>query len=409
MLLLGMVPASVAAEKVVLEFPSYQATEPGFAEWWKANIEQFEAEHPNVEIKLIPAPYEAHHQTLLTRFAANNPPDIVHLSARYYYRFADMGWLEPLDPYLSGTDIPRAWSPLQSALTWNGKTYALMLLGYAYGLYYNEKMFEEAGIGVPSNLSELVAAAQALTKDTNGDGRTDQFGLEVFTAEHSSAYMFVTWMLIGNGTHWTDANGQLQLTSSPKVQETIDLWRRIVKSGWTPEGLDDVAARKHFMAGNAAMLIDGSWVAAMVKDADPQVRPYVKVARVPFAHVPSGPSNVIAMPASLSPEKKRLVWEFIFQLTRPENQQAYSELTGSPAPRKGAVSEELRRSSLGMQVFAEAVAEAEVSFMPRGYEVEFAQFSDTVVRGLMRLAVTDLPTSTILAEMERELRSIRGR
>lgn len=392
------------AQKVVLELPSYQANEPGFGDWWKVMVEQFRASHPNVEIKLIPAPFEAHHQNLTARFSTGNPPDIVHLSARYYYRFADLGWLEPLDELLAQTDVPTTWSPLQESMKWEGKTYALLLLGYGYGLFYNQKMFEEAGIDVPTNIPELLEAANALTKDTNGDGRIDQYGIVLTVGEFSPTYMNTTWMLIGNGTHWTDENGELQLTKSSVVKETLEQWRQIVKAGWTPAGYDDAAARKFFTAGNAAMLIDGSWVAAMVREAEPAIQPYLQVARVPFDNIPSGPSNVVAMPAGLSPEKKQIVWEFIRSLTTPEAQLAYTELTGSPAPRMGAVPEHLLEESLGMEVFAQAIAEAKESFMPKGYEADFAEFSDIVVRGLMKLAVTDAKIEDVLREVENEIR-----
>ena len=103
-------------------------------------------------------------------------------------------------------------------------------------------------------------------------------------------------MLIGNGTHWTDKDGKPQLTKDPLIEKTLNQWRTVVKSGWTPTGLDDVAARKHFMAGNAAMLVDGYWVSAMIASAPEGVKEHVKIARVPFEFIPSGTSNVISCP-----------------------------------------------------------------------------------------------------------------
>ena len=41
-----------AQQAVTLDFPSWQAEEPGVAEWWRALIAEFERTHPGVRINL---------------------------------------------------------------------------------------------------------------------------------------------------------------------------------------------------------------------------------------------------------------------------------------------------------------------------------------------------------------------
>jgi multiple sugar transport system substrate-binding protein len=49
-----------------------------------------------------------------------------------------------------------------------------------YQLYYNKKLFAEAGVtSPPATWDEFVGTAKKLTKDTNGDGRPDQWGLSL--------------------------------------------------------------------------------------------------------------------------------------------------------------------------------------------------------------------------------------
>ncbi|GEM_PF-3879545 len=82
-------------------------------------------------------------------------------------------------------------------------------------------------------------------------------------------------------------------------------------------------------------------------------------------------------------------------------------MTGSPAPRKGAVTVEIAKKSPGMQVFADAQTNAADSILPKGYEVQFSAFSDVIVEGLMLMATTDTPTHDILVSMEKKLLSIK--
>lgn len=122
---------------------------------------------------------------LTTRFAAGNPPDIVHMTARFVWGFAAEGVLEPLDPWLDKTDIKRSWVPSQSSLTLDGKSYGLVLLNYGWGLIYNEGMLKQAGIAVPTTEPELFEAAKKLTRDRDGDGRIDQYGMAMNTSSSS--------------------------------------------------------------------------------------------------------------------------------------------------------------------------------------------------------------------------------
>ena len=51
--------------------------------------------------------------------------------------------------------------------------------GLTYGLFYNKKLFEKAGLEPPKTWSEFVSTAKKLTKDTNGDGKIDQWGAAI--------------------------------------------------------------------------------------------------------------------------------------------------------------------------------------------------------------------------------------
>src|SRR5262245_29141297 len=109
-------PSLAFGQAVTLEFPSWQAQEPGFAEWWREAIAAFEQSHPGVRVNFFSIPFAQYINTMVTRFTGNNPPDIVHLPARNMAQFAAQGWLAPLDDLLAGTDVPRLWTPLQEEM-----------------------------------------------------------------------------------------------------------------------------------------------------------------------------------------------------------------------------------------------------------------------------------------------------
>ena len=85
------------ASAIELEMPSYQIQDAAFGEWWKAAAAEFAKQNPGHSIKLIPVSFNEHHDQLTTRFVAGSPPDLAHISARFYFGYADQGFLEPLD------------------------------------------------------------------------------------------------------------------------------------------------------------------------------------------------------------------------------------------------------------------------------------------------------------------------
>src|SRR5262245_25144383 len=84
------------AQAVTLDFPSWQAEEPGVSQWWREVIAAFQAANPSVRINFFSIPFVSYIQQLTVRFAGNRPPDIVHLPARNFASFASQGWLAPL-------------------------------------------------------------------------------------------------------------------------------------------------------------------------------------------------------------------------------------------------------------------------------------------------------------------------
>src|SRR5580765_8426806 len=61
--------AGAQGQGVTLDFPSWQAEEPGFGEWWKGLIQEYEAKHPGVKVKLYSIPFANYVNQLTVRFA----------------------------------------------------------------------------------------------------------------------------------------------------------------------------------------------------------------------------------------------------------------------------------------------------------------------------------------------------
>ena len=145
------------------------------------------------------------------------------------------------------------------------------MLTDAYGLYYNKAMFAKAGInGPPKTMTELMADAKKLTV-RNPDGSIKIAGFVPLIQQESSTS--TTWRAPG-AVSTSTAQGNPQLATDPAwaaamtwQKQLVDWYgyNNIVKffsTYTTPE----FNASNAFETGKVAMVFDGEWRTAMIKN-----------------------------------------------------------------------------------------------------------------------------------------------
>jgi multiple sugar transport system substrate-binding protein len=383
-------------DALVLEFPSWQAADESFSPWWHELIAAYEAEHPGVDIDFYQVPFDSFVAQQTTRFAAGDPPDVVHLPASNAVQFAARGWLAPLDAQLATTDVAQTWSPLQEQMRWDGHTYGLLLLGYGYALFYNEQLLADAGVGVPTDPQQMLTAARAVSALSD-----DVFGFGATTVQNPDNYTEMTAFVVGNGGAWSQPDGRIS-TGDPAVLEGMRQYRDLVATA--PPGIQSQQRNELFFNGQIAMLIDGPFLLSEVQGAPEEVRQHLKVAAPPFPVVPGGVSNSLHVPADADPETAAAVWDLIEMAARPEWQRRYTELTAVPAPREGSVTAEALAATPELELFGR-LADQAVDIFPRSPELRrnHGRVSDAVASAAIRLIASGTPVEEAAATLHADL------
>ncbi|HAX50654.1 MAG TPA: hypothetical protein DCX82_01760 [Lachnospiraceae bacterium] len=394
--------------EIVLEFPSWQATEPGFQEFWEEAVAEFEKRNENVKINLYQVPFDSYVDTLTTLYAADTPPQITHIPSRYFAQFSDMGWFEPLNDRLKQTDIIENWSNLQDGLQVDGKYYGVLLLGNGYSMYYNKAMFDEAGIDVPTDVNSFMEAAKTLTKDENGDGDPEIYGFGACQVTDTNFYNEATSFVVGLGGKWSE-NGNLTPMTSDTTKEALKLYQSLFMNNYTPTGLSVEQKRQYFVEGKMAMIFDGPWVASLINDAAEEVKENLLVTTIPFESVPGSMSNSLHIPATISDKEKELVWEFIQMVTENDFQKLYMEKVGSPSPSKTAIDDEVLEENPFLGQFVKDAEKAQ-EILPSGYEKDYGEFTQYIIDGVMTM-VTDpyADVATTLDDMKTKITNELGK
>lgn len=192
---------------------------------YEALVAAFAAEHPEIDVRLGHIPGDAEYrQRLAAGFSSGEPPDIFLLNYRRVAPFAAEGALAPLTDYLAASEVIAAadfFPEVIDAFTINGRLWCLPQNVSSLVVYYNRDLFEAAGVPLPTagwTRDDFVAAARALTRDLDGDGRSDQYGAGV----QPSLYRLAPFLWQEGGELVDDPVNPTRLTlDTPEAQRAL--------------------------------------------------------------------------------------------------------------------------------------------------------------------------------------------
>ena len=241
------------------------------------SISRFEALHPSVKVKLEGAPGGEHHDKILTLVAGGDAPDVYLVNYHQTVPFIEAGLARSLQPFIAATSFDEDNLPdVMDVARLDGELYGVPCFGGVFSdtnIYYNRDLFDAEGLPYPEwdakdpdvgwTMDDLLEVAKALTKDTTGDGRIDQWGVHPAIRDYAVA---VT--IFSNGGSYLSEDETLSAIDTPETIEAVQ-WMAdlVVKHHVAPlpeevEGLGDT-----FITGNVAMRYGPVMYNKSVRDA----------------------------------------------------------------------------------------------------------------------------------------------
>jgi multiple sugar transport system substrate-binding protein len=270
---------------------------------------------------------------LTTAFTGGAGPDCLAMSDAWLSQFAGGGWLENLDPLLAGTSIEQDIVPgsMQIARMLGGRAFYVGYMVEAYSLYYNRRLFQEAGLAEPpATIEAFRDAAIRLT-----DARRNRYGYYVLGGTGWQFQQWSTWMLNHGGTGVDrtifDAEGRCVLAGARHV-EGLEKWVALYQrdrvsplASATGTFQDQTNA---FAAGQVAMVM--GWGIGLSTLAEAVGEDNLGVAAMPagpagqyFYHAGNGFS------LNAASRQKDAAWEFLRWLLRRENMEFWNREFGA--------------------------------------------------------------------------------
>jgi len=239
---------NVEKGKVNIDFlwPTYTPQKVRYGEHLAA---QYMKENPGVRVNLILTsdPYKK----LQIMIAGRTTPDVMWMGIGWQ-QFADA--LMPLDAFAARdpdvrreTYLPGLWD----AVTYQGSLRGLPSSGQVGVLYYNKDLFDQAHVPYPTpdwTWDDMVRMAKQLTRDFDGDGVIDQYGLQL---EQVYRLPFIVYPGQFADPEWRTAR-----LDTPAVAAILERYRDLIykdKVMPTPTASAELGMLPMFEAGRVAM------------------------------------------------------------------------------------------------------------------------------------------------------------
>ncbi len=287
-------------------------------------IKLFNEKYPNIKVKTEITPYGQYFQKLETAATGGALPDVLWMNGAHVVQYAEGKVILPLsdmakkDNY-SLDNYPKS---LIELYTVDGKVYGIPKDYDTTGLWYNKKIFDDAGVPYPDDTwdwNKLKEVAKQLTNKDKGI-----WGYASVMGNQGGYYDFI-WQ---NGGHIISKDGKSVGFDQPEAIEALKYNISFIKEGLSPtqSQMTETAASELFSSGKIAMMFDGPWMVPEYKK-----NPVLNVAVVPKgkkrAVAIHGLSNVIAA----NTKHKEAAWKFVQFLGSKEAADVYAK-TGTVIP-----------------------------------------------------------------------------
>ncbi len=249
---------------------SVKASEPVEIEYWQyffearvkamsTLVDNFEKANPDITVKMTHFPYADYRTKVAAAIPAGIGPDVVQLFYGWLNDYINAELIQPLPTdVFSVAQIEKDFFPMVQAMKRGDAYYALPTAVRSLALFYNTRLFEEAGITKPpATLDELVETAKKLTK-RDAAGNLTQVGITLGMAGQDHHWFREVLVRQFGGNPYLDDYKTVNYNSDAG-KAALDFYTGLItKNRVTQLGFMD-EAQAAFKAGRAGMHIDGSF------------------------------------------------------------------------------------------------------------------------------------------------------
>ncbi len=217
-------------------------------------IDKYETEHPSVSIQAVFVPGSELGSKLQTAIVGKETPTMAIADLISMPMLTESQALVAMDSFISSSSVDMN-NYFQGPLVYGekkGKRYSLPVSASNLGLFWNKEIFKQAGLDPeqpPRTWAEMAEMASVIKN------KTGKWGFEIFSqGGEGTSWQWQVFLWANNG-EILSANLQEPVFDSNAGIKALKYWISLIDSG-----VATVAPWGLFGRGEAAMVMDGSWM-----------------------------------------------------------------------------------------------------------------------------------------------------
>lgn len=251
------------------------------SEIYKDMIDKYKEENSDTvgDIDLQITTQEDYATTLTGMMTAGDLPDVFYVGPESVKDYVDNGYIADLGKLMDDNGLSTDGLAVEEVLnsykydgeqTGSGDLYAMPKDASAFAYAYNKELFDAAGLDYPDpenpyTYEEFVDVCQKLTKDTDGDGETDQWG-----CGFANSFMMYQFIWSNEAAFLSDDYKTVTIDTDQfkdAFQKYVDL---TLKYKVTPTVEQDASlgVYQRWLAGQEAFYACGTWDVAAFMDEE---------------------------------------------------------------------------------------------------------------------------------------------
>lgn len=242
---------------------------------WAEIIARFERAHPGIHVEYIPGPSSTdERQNMYIRsFLGGDPFEIVLMDVVWTAKFAQNGWLAPLDGNFSKEELAAFVPSALEAGRYKGALYRIPLRGDVGMLYYRKDLVEKP----PETWRDL----EQICRDTASAGETCFLFQGMQYEGLTCDFLEYLW---GAGGEVIGTDGTVRIGSESTVA-ALSFMRSLIEKGYAPRSVltyQEHHSLSNFMQGEALFMRNWPYAWRVLNAEGSPLRG--KVGIVPFVH-----------------------------------------------------------------------------------------------------------------------------
>jgi multiple sugar transport system substrate-binding protein len=302
-----------------VRFWSFGGT-PSMMKWAKERVAAFNQQHDSTKVIQGQKSWNMIRELLYTNFSTGTGPNVTRVHANYAAEFGAAGHFYPINNFPDFDSVKAWYHPnLIESCRYKNNYYGLPGTGIAFVLVCNKELFDKEGLKPPRTWSEFRAVAKRLTKDIDGDGSIDQWGLVLLGGDRGGfSYRLAPFYFKAGATFLSDDMKKVTFNSPMGLQALklfVDMFQKdkSITPGFLAYTISEI--NDLFCSNKVAMSIEGPWFNSMVQDKKPGKKFYTVPVPVPDDRIDfydTAPTLQDMIMISVSAHSKHLneAWEF---------------------------------------------------------------------------------------------------